>query len=128
MEEFGARQPLGQQRTRWLAADLALAAGLVIATAAKLGELFFDGEEVGVKSLIEQAELLGAQMLTAAAELPAVEYGDLMRELLDLGVTPFDLLLPEIDFMISTGKLFLLEFQLIRDDLDLVFIIGNLAH
>lgn len=45
-------------------------------------QLGFDGREIGIEQIIEQAALIRTQLFTAFGELVPLEDGDLMRELL----------------------------------------------
>ena len=52
----------------------------------ELFELLLDGRDVGVHGLVQQTALLGVQALAARGELPAPQHGDLVGELIDLGL------------------------------------------
>jgi hypothetical protein len=64
----------------------------------QLLELDFECSQIGVDGLIEQAHLLGVELLAALAKLQALEYGDLVCELVNarLTVAQFPVLLADL--------------------------------
>lgn len=57
----------------------------------ELFELLLDGRNVDVQGFVQEAALLGVQALAARGELPAPQHGDLVGELVDLGLLEVDL-------------------------------------
>ena len=58
------------------------------------GELFeflLDGRDVGVQGFVQEAALSGVQALAGGSKLSAPQQGDLVRELVDLGLLEVDL-------------------------------------
>ena len=64
------------------------------------GELFeflLDGRDVGVQGFVQEAALSGVQALAGGSKLSAPQQGDLVRELVDLGLLEVDLAVLEGD-------------------------------
>ncbi|MBB3009848.1 hypothetical protein FHX61_004524 [Cupriavidus alkaliphilus] len=79
----------------------------------ELFELGFDRGQIRVNGLIEQARLLGIELLAALTEFQALEYRDLVRELVDtrLAVTQLTIFLTDLCDQLSSQcpKLFRAE-------------------
>lgn len=88
MVDLGARQ-LGRQR---LASGLALGRRRAD-TGLELLELFAHRRKIGLGGLLEELHLLGGQALGPHAEAMTLVQRQLMREPLDLGLTPHELAL-----------------------------------
>lgn len=72
----------------------------------QLLQLDFECSQVGVDSLVEQAHLLGGELLAALAELQALEHGDLVGELVDarLAVAQFPILLADLSHQLRSQR------------------------
>jgi hypothetical protein len=62
-------------------------------------QLGFNGRDVGVEQVVEQAALLGTQLLTALGKLVTFEPGDFVGELLDDGLVAVVLLAHPVDLL-----------------------------
>jgi len=89
--DIDARQVCRQRR----AARLLLVLGLGWRT--KLLQLFFDGRQVGVKRLFQEAGLRCVELLAALAEAQALVLCELVGELVDLGGLERDLARERLD-------------------------------
>lgn len=57
----------------------------------------FDGGDIGIDQIIEQAGLFRAHLLATLGELEALELGDLVAEFLDQRFVVMDLLVHDLD-------------------------------
>jgi hypothetical protein len=90
----GARKLRRQRNTLWLLAWFGQRGRRI-----QRFQLGFDGRDVGIKQVVEQAALSRTQLLTALGKLVTFEPGDFVGELLDDGLVAVVLLAHPVDLL-----------------------------
>jgi hypothetical protein len=79
--------------------------GLYPGRGRQLLELHFDGGDVRIEGLVEQAELRRIKPLAALAELPTLQDRHLVRELVNLGLAVLELAVLAGEQLLAAGRL-----------------------
>jgi len=102
--QHGAGQVRRQRSTTGRARRIGLCIGRTALTQGL--EFSLDGGQVGVDGFVEQAGLLlVGQAFAAGSELEPAQHGDLVRELVDLGLTELEFLILGFDDGVLLGQL-----------------------
>ncbi len=106
--DLHARQVCGQRSTTGLGLGGVGGVGLLGWCWAQCLEFGLQRGQVGIQGLVEQAALIGVQLLALGGELQALVAGNLVREQIDLGLLEVDFLILADQALLMRGKLLIL--------------------